>query len=128
MPASSNLEKVLILVVEDEAFLRMAAAAFVEDAGFDVIEAADADEAISLLESRDDIRLVLTDIDMPQGSMNGLKLANTVRNRWPPIRIIIVSGHQVPKEADIPLGSRFFAKPYDEGKLVATMHEMLAAA
>lgn len=128
MPTEPDNHKVLVLLVEDEVLLRMAAALFLEEAGFDVLEAGNADEAITTLESRDDVRFVFTDIDMPVGSMNGLKLAHTVWNRWPPIRIIIVSGHQAPTDVELPQGSRFFAKPYDEEKMVVTMREMLAAA
>lgn len=118
----------VILVVEDEAFLRMAAVDFLEQAGFAVLEAENADRALTFLEDRDDVGLIFTDIDMPYGSMNGLKLARTVRLRWPPIAIIVVSGHQIPDEGDMPGGSRFFSKPYDESQMVCVMREMLKAA
>lgn len=120
--------KAIVLVVEDEPILRMSAVAIVEDAGFEAIEAGNADEAIQLLESRSDIRLVFTDIDMPPGSMNGLKLAAAVRDRWPPIAIIVVSGHHVPQESEMPKGAVFFAKPYPGEALVGTMHQMLGIA
>ena len=80
-----------VLIVEDEPLVRFCAVQTVEEAGFDVIEAANADEAIAILESRQDIRVVFTDIHMP-GSMDGLKLAHAVRDRWPPIKIIVTSG------------------------------------
>jgi CheY-like chemotaxis protein len=79
------------LVVEDETFVRMDVVEMLRVAGFDVLEAANADEAIGMLERSTDIRLVVTDIDMP-GSMNGLKLAAAVRDRWPPVSIIATSG------------------------------------
>lgn len=120
--------KALILVVEDEPILRMTAVSMVEDGGFEALEAANADEAITLLEARDDIRLVFTDIDMPYGSMNGLKLAAAVRHRWPPIAIIMVSGHRTPQQSEMPVGTAFFAKPYLDAALTATMRQMLAAA
>src|SRR3954463_16560588 len=85
----------VVLVVEDEMLLRMRAVDMVEDAGFTSIEAVDADEAVAILESRSDIALVFTDIQMP-GSMDGLKLAHVVHARWPPIRIILVSGQLKP--------------------------------
>ncbi len=72
-------QKVLVLVVEDEPLLRMAAVDLVEEAGFEAIEADNADAAIRLLEARADIRIIFTDIDMPAGSMNGLKLAAAVQ-------------------------------------------------
>jgi CheY-like chemotaxis protein len=120
--------KATILVVEDEPILRMTATTIIEDAGFEVLEAENADQAIRLLESRDDIQLVFTDIDMPRGSMNGLKLAVAVRHRWPPIAIIVVSGHRIPGRSEMPEGATFFAKPYLEKSLIDTMHQMLRAA
>lgn len=126
MAQSQPFQRQTILVVEDEPLLRMAAADFVEDAGFDVVDVANADEAVTVLESRMDIRVVLTDIDMP-GSMNGLKLAAAIRDRWPPIDIVIVSGHVRPKLSDLPPRSLFFSKPYDETKVAAALRELVAA-
>src|ERR1700710_227550 len=81
----------VVLVVEDEMLLRMRAVDMVEDTGFTPLEAVDADQAVAILESRSDIALLFTDIQMP-GSMDGLKLAHAVHDRWPPIKIILVSG------------------------------------
>jgi two-component system, response regulator PdtaR len=81
----------VVLIVEDDPLLRMLAVEVVEEAGFVAFEAGDADAAVSLLESRPDVSVLLTDIDMP-GSMDGLKLASAVRDRWPPIKILVVSG------------------------------------
>jgi CheY-like chemotaxis protein len=102
----------VILIVEDEALVRQGVVQMIEDASFQVIEAANADEAIRILESRTDIRVVFTDIHMP-GSMDGLKLAHAVRHRWPPIKIIVTSGREFLTEQDLPEGGRFFAKPYN---------------
>ena len=88
-----------VLVVEDEMMLRMRAVEIVEDAGFIPIEAVNADEALAILESRSDIDLLFTDIQMP-GSMDGLKLAHAVHERWPSIKIILVSGKLTPTEAE----------------------------
>ena len=104
--------KGLVLVVEDEALVRMHAADMITDAGYDVIEACNADEAIRILEARNDIRFIFTDIDMP-GSMDGLKLAHAVRNRWPPVKIIVTSGHRSPSKNDLPPGGLFLSKPYN---------------
>jgi CheY-like chemotaxis protein len=101
----------LVLVVEDEPLLRMDAVDMIRQSGFDVVEASNADEAIVLLETRLDIELVFTDIDMP-GSMNGIKLAHAVRNRWPPIRIFATSGHFTVRDGDLPSDVRFLSKPY----------------
>ncbi len=128
MASDDTSPKAIVLVVEDEAIIRMTAVGIVEDAGFEAIDAANADEAIQFLESRNDIRLVFTDIDMPYGSMNGLKLAAAVRHRWPPIAIIVVSGHRVPEKDQMPEGAVFLAKPYRQTALVETMREMLRAA
>ncbi len=95
----------------------MHAASILEDAGFTVLEAMNADEAIDLLQTRSDIRVVFTDIDMP-GSMDGLKLARVVRDRWPPVELIVTSGHFNIRESDLPERGRFFPKPYDATRLV----------
>jgi len=112
-----------VLVVEDEPLLRMMAMDMVEDAGFEPIEARNADEAIALLEARTDITIVFTDVDMP-GSMDGLKLAAAIRDRWPPIEIVITSGHFRLDDTEIPARTVFFPKPYDHQEVVATFRWM----
>ncbi|WP_256377719.1 response regulator [Neorhizobium sp. NCHU2750] len=112
-----------VLVVEDEPLLRMMAMDMVEDAGFEPVEARDADEAIALLEARTDITIVFTDVDMP-GSMDGLKLAAAIRDRWPPIEIVITSGHFRLDDSAIPARTVFFPKPYDHQEVVATLRWM----
>src|SRR6266581_6493958 len=101
----------VVLIVEDEFLLRMDAVDMIEAAGFDVVEAGNADEAIAVLDSRFDITVVFTDIQMP-GSMAGLKLVRAVRGRWPPIKIVTTSGHRIIEETDLPEGGRFLPKPY----------------
>src|SRR5712672_715754 len=113
-----------ILVVEDEMMLRMRAVDIVEDAGFTPIEAVNADEALAILESRADIALLFTDIQMP-GSMDGLKLAHAVHERWPSIKIILVSGQLTPTEVEKPTNSRFFGKPLEVKQMIAEMQEMI---
>src|SRR5947199_5843202 len=117
----------VVLVVEDEMLLRMRAVDMVEDAGFTSVEAVNADEAVAILESRSDIALLLTDIQMP-GSMDGLKLAHAVHERWPPIRIILVSGQLRPASIDIPADSRFFGKPLEAKEMIAEMQDMIGHA
>jgi CheY-like chemotaxis protein len=114
-----------ILVVEDEPLLLMMAVDVVEDAGFEAIEASNADQAIALLESNPDIIILWTDIDMP-GSMDGLRLAVVVRDRWPPIEILIVSGKQRPATEDLPERVVFIPKPYDSRKVTQTLVRMAA--
>src|SRR6267154_4128033 len=116
--------KPTVLVVEDELLLRMRAVDIVEDAGFTPLEAVNADDALALLESRSDIDLLFTDIQMP-GTMNGLKLAHAVHERWPSIKIILVSGQVTPNEADRPANSRFFEKPVEVQKMIAELQDMI---
>ena len=113
-----------VLVVEDEAILRLHAIDVVEEAGFSAIEAKNADEAIAILESRSDITLLLTDVNMP-GSMDGLKLAHAVRNRWPPVKIVVVSGHRQVDQSELPPDSRFFGKPFQAEKMIAELRAMI---
>src|SRR3984957_6447215 len=100
---SAGVRRPVILIVEDELFLRMYAAEMIQDGGFDVVEAGNADQAIAILEARPDIHVVFTDIQMP-GSMDGLKLARFVRDRWPPIKIVATSGFVNVEKDDLPEG------------------------
>jgi CheY-like chemotaxis protein len=97
--------------VENEVLIRLELAAQLADMGLRVFVARDADEAIAVLDSHKDIRVLLTDVTMP-GSMDGVRLAHHVRNRWPPIKIVATSGRPGTRVGDLPAGSTFFAKPY----------------
>jgi two-component sensor histidine kinase/CheY-like chemotaxis protein len=121
-PAGSSTN---VLVVEDEMVLRMRAVEIVEDAGFTAVEAVNADEALSILESRSDISLLLSDIQMP-GSMDGLKLAHAVHDRWPAIKIILVSGQVKVSDAERPTDSRYFGKPLEVKHMIAELQEMVS--
>src|ERR1700730_10414281 len=103
------MDRPVVLIVEDESIARMDAVEIAEAWGFAVVEAANADEAICILEARSDIGIVFTDVQMP-GSMDGLKLAQAVRNRWPPIKLVVTSGRLPPTLGDMPGGARFLAK------------------
>lgn len=116
-----------VIVVEDEVIVRLDIAMSLENEGFIVLEASNADDAIDILNAHPEIRLLFTDIDMP-GSMDGLKLASAVRDRWPPVKIIIASGHRQLSDELLPVEGKFFSKPYDHARVIATMKEMLAAA
>lgn len=113
-----------VLVVEDEMVLRMRAVDIVEDAGFTAVEAVNADEALSILETRSDINLLFSDIQMP-GSMDGLKLAHAVHERWPSIKIILVSGQVEVSDSDKPADSLFIGKPLDVKKMVVELQAMV---
>jgi two-component system, response regulator PdtaR len=117
----------VILIVEDEFLLRMNAVEMIEAAGYDVLEAGNADEAIAILETRRDIHVVFTDIHMP-GSMDGLKLARFVRDRWPPIKIIATSGALALRDGDLPEGGIFLSKPYTAEMITDTIGGLTGAA
>jgi CheY-like chemotaxis protein len=118
----------IVLVVEDDVMLRMRAVDLVEDAGYTSVEAVDADEALGILQSRSsDIALLFTDIQMP-GSMDGLQLAHAVYQRWPRLKIILVSGQLKLSSAEIPRDSRFFGKPLVSGEIIAEMQDMIGLA
>ena len=112
-----------ILVVEDEPLIRMDLGAVLEDMGFQVLEAANADEAMALLEFDPAIATVITDVDMP-GTMDGLALTFVVRDRWPPCHLIVVSGHRRPNTSDMAVDSRFIRKPLTTGDLQRTLAEL----
>ena len=127
MVLDHSVARAVVLVVEDEMLLRMSAVDMVEDAGYTSVEAVNADEAVAILESRSDVALLFTDIQMP-GSMDGLKLAHMVRERWPPIGIILVSGQLRLGIAEIPADSRFFGKPLEAAEMIAQMQKMIGHA
>ncbi|WP_025884726.1 response regulator [Asaia prunellae] len=105
-----------VLVVEDEPLQRLSLMDLLEEAGYQVADASDADQALIILENRPDIRIVLADVDMP-GSMDGLRLAALVRDRWPPIEIIVTSGRGIPQLSAIPARAMFLPKPLNEQRV-----------
>ena len=116
------MPKLVVLIVEDEVILRMDAVDLIEDAGIEVIEATNADDAIVMLESHPEITVVFTDIEMP-GSINGLKLAFAVRDRWPRVNLIIASGRIRPQPAEMPAEVTFLRKPYSEASVLAAVRQ-----
>jgi CheY-like chemotaxis protein len=123
----SASKRPVVLLVEDEWLLRMDAAEMIRSAGFDVVEAENADHAIEILEVHRDINVVFTDVQMP-GSMDGLKLARAVRGRWPPIKIIATSGLVDVGEKDLPEGGRFLGKPYSPEQLADVLRELIGSS
>jgi DNA-binding NtrC family response regulator len=121
----NNSDKVVVLIVEDDPLVRLIAAEAVAEAGFEALEAENADEAVRVLEQRSDIRIVFTDVDMP-GPMDGLKLAIAVRGRWPPIEIIVTSGHRAVAARELPARSIFMPKPYRLDSVVETLRRLAA--
>ncbi len=115
-----------VLVVEDEPLIRLGLASAIEEAGYDVAEAANANEAIRVLE-QDRVQLVLTDVDMP-GGMDGIRLAHYVRDRWPPVQLIVISGKVGVKPGELPAGAQFVSKPYQEPQLLGLVQSMIGGA
>jgi len=109
-----------VLIVEDEPLIRWCTAGMVEDAGYAVVEAEDADVAMRILEEQSDIDCIFTDVDMP-GSMDGLALVRAVRARWPSIAIIVASGKRTPADDQLPPGARFLPKPYRASDIMAAL-------
>lgn len=118
-------QAITVLVVEDEPIIRMDIVDQLEDLGFKTFQAANASEALILIEANTDIQVIFTDVDMP-GGMDGLKLAAMVRDRWPPIKIIVTSGHRQVGLSDLPAESRFFSKPYTGEAVASALREMAA--
>ena len=107
----------VVLVVEDDILTSLSICADLRAAGYEVLAAPDAGEAIKILETRNDVSTIFTDIMMP-GSMDGLALAAAVRDRWPPVNIVITSGMKRPRDDEIPVRSVFIPKPYEGAEVV----------
>lgn len=110
-----------VLVVEDESLIRMSIADHLEESGFEVIEARDADQALQLLNERSGIGIIFTDVDMP-GTMDGIDLAHTVKEKWPPIRIFVTSGLWRLDIDELPTNAVFISKPYNADDLAKQFH------
>ncbi len=117
----ASAKSALILIVDDEPIIRMVAAESLIDAGFTVVEAANAEEALSVLRSRSDVGLLFTDINMP-GNLDGIDLAGLVHRLWPSIKLVITSGRTLNKP--LPDHGRFLGKPYDLTRLTALICEL----
>lgn len=115
--------RIAVLVVEDEAIIRMSIVEELEDTGFEVFEASNAAQAIEVLIANSRIGVMFTDVDMP-GGVDGLKLAASVRDRWPPIKIIVTSGHRRIDVDALPVEARFMVKPYDPNAVIRSIREM----
>jgi CheY-like chemotaxis protein len=124
MAESRTPLKPLILVVEDEELLRLHAADLLEEHGFRVVEARNAAAALEVLETRNDVRLLFTDIQMP-GALDGMDLAREVHQRWPHVLLVITSGQKKPAEAEIPDHGRFVGKPYRAAELLGQVDDMI---
>jgi len=110
-----------VLLVEDEPLIRLFIAELLEDAGFRVVEAANAVEALVILEAGLPVNVLLTDVDMPVGC-NGFELAHKVHECWPEAEILIITGRQWPAYGDLPPGAAFLAKPCPNEAIVSHVH------
>lgn len=115
--------RISVLVVEDETLIRMSIVDELEDAGFVVFQASNAAQAIEVLIANSSIEVMFTDVDMP-GGVDGLKLAASVRDRWPPIKIVVTSGHRKVDVNALPVEACFVAKPYDPLAVIRSIREM----
>ncbi len=113
----------VVLVVEDELLVRMITVDVLAEAGFEVIEADCADAALPIIDSRDDLRILVTDVRMP-GSMDGLALARHVSSRRDDVVILITSGHARPSRDELPPGASFIGKPYRVETLLAEVRQL----
>jgi len=114
-----------VLVVEDDVLLRLITADDLRAAGYNVVEASSADEAMTVLDSAVPVDLVLTDIRMP-GSMDGLALAAIVRQRWPDLKIVVASGER-PGQAALAVADAFLPKPYDSAAILARLKTLMGS-
>jgi two-component system, response regulator PdtaR len=117
----------LVLLVEDEVLLRMDAAEFLETEGFAVIESTNGEHASTVIRDHANIHVLFTDVHLP-GALNGVELAHLARRRWPSIAVLIVSGRALPREAEMPLGSRFLEKPYAQHVVVRHIRDLIKRA
>ena len=113
----------VVLVVEDEALLRLDIVETFLAAGFRTFEAASALKAIEVFQSHPEIGAVFTDVDMP-GTMDGIELAHVIRKRWPPTILVVSSGHSRPAASALPSKTTFLAKPYQESALADVVHSI----
>ena len=121
-------DRKFVLIAEDDVFVRLVAVDIFESLGYRILEVGTAEEALGLLKNQSaDISLVFTDIEMPPGSMNGLQMAHEISRRWPPLRIIIVSGRINVVKDELPAASRFLSKPYTASQLEPLISELMAA-
>ena len=125
MAQSFDPTRYAVLIVEDDALVRAEAVDLCEEAGFTTYEARNADQAIRQLELHSEIRVLFTDVEMP-GTMDGLKLARAVRDRWPPVTIMVTSGRTKVIKEDMPENGLFFSKPYPPDAIIKALNGISA--
>jgi CheY-like chemotaxis protein len=125
-PRGEILNRPVVLLVEDEPMVRLTQVDILKEAEFWVLEAQDADEAFEILKSRPEINVVLTDVDMP-GSIDGFEFARLVRQGWPEVAVLVISGKTSPGPGDLPPGAHFLHKPVRSSKLTEIVQQIIPA-
>jgi CheY-like chemotaxis protein len=123
-PRAPILHQPVVLLVEDEPLVRLTQVDILREAGFWVLEAEDADEAFETLRQRQDVNVVLTDVDMP-GSIDGFEFARLVAQGWPEVGVMVISGKAFPDEGDLPPSAVFVPKPVYPDVLVEHLNSLL---
>lgn len=126
MTQSQSVGQAVVLIVEDEPLVRMMVIELFEDEGFEVLEASNADQALSVFGQREDVALLFTDVEMP-GSIDGYGLARWVHANRPEVKTMIVSGRALPRAGDIPDGAAFIGKPYDHDDVMRRVQVMMGS-
>ncbi len=126
-PQTASSGKRVVLVIEDEPVLRIEISDLLEDDGFEVVEATSVENAIHILETRPDIRIVYMDLDMPKG-VDGVKIAAAIRDRWPPIEIVLTASRVDGSRIRLPVRARFFAKPINPARVMETVRAFAGQA
>lgn len=116
--------RVPVLLVEDEPLVRIIAAASLEEAGYEVLEAGDAMEALALISVRGDVGVLFTDVNMP-GSLDGLSLAELIHEHWPDVRLVVTSGRTL--ERKLPDSGAFLPKPYTLAEMTRAIRKTQGA-
>lgn len=126
MTETSMPARAVVLIVEDEPLVRMMVIELFEDEGFEVLEAADGDQALAIFRERRDVALLFTDVEMP-GSLDGYALARWAEVNRPTVKTVIVSGRAMPRAGDLPDGAEFVGKPYDHDDVMRRIQTLLAS-
>lgn len=127
MNTRSHAPKPVVLVVDDEALLRLYAVDLLEAAGFETIEAANAEEALAIMRNRPDVRVLFTDIQMP-GPFDGIELARRIHEQWPNVLLLVTSGNIRPEAGILPDDGHFLAKPYRDRDVLKEVESLISSA
>lgn len=118
-----NQRQATVLIVDDEHLIRILGCDTLEQGGYQVLEAANAAEALQCLEHGAEVLVLFTDVNMP-GPLDGLGLARLVNDRWPQVKILVTSGQVRPEPSELPEKGLFLSKPYRAEELLAMLREL----